>query len=330
MHSYIALGGAHLHCFLHDRRMIGRDKLNERGAKLASPGNWNENDEDVFSKATQCVKKFAKNGKQRMSRVDNGHITACKISDANPNELVVSWSGDHIYSFDMLRSPDASEDFVESRVSSGSSSSRRAKDNDRKRKRTKSSVAPREGVDRASRPRTHSSDEGLALRVNYENGQSEEIRIEAREPGSPGEAAAIQNTDHYRIAKFAIKLQKVFHLSETTSAGEDESASAHTPKFTSMVGYAASILPDMDEISRSWRYPVCPTPVDVALQNKLRESRASSRRFVQAVGTLARVLGGQLHTGGDAGAIIFQYFASIQYVIPTTTLESATEKRFDT
>ncbi|KAF2641668.1 WD40 repeat-like protein [Massarina eburnea CBS 473.64] len=309
---YIALGGAHLHCFLHDRRMLGRDRLNERGAKLASPGNWSESDENTFGKATQCVKKFAKNGKQRMRRADNGHITACKISDANPNELVVSWSGDHIYSFDILRSPDASEEYVEPKAT-GSSSGRRVRDNNRKRKRPKSSSAPQEHADRASRQRTESSDEGLALRVNYGNGQSEEIRIQApQSPLSPAEAEAIQNTDHYRIAKFTVRLQNIFQLSGSDPSGEAGSPSAYTSQFNSLIGDAASILPDMDEISRSWRYPVDPTPVDVALQNKLREGRSSYRRFVQAAGTLARVLGGQLRAGGNSDSLISQYFVCIQ------------------
>jgi nuclear receptor interaction protein len=92
---YIALGGAHLHCFLHDRRMLGRDKLAERGVNMGNPDDWTIGDDERLSEATQCVKKFAPNGQQRMRRRDNGHITACKISDANPNDLIVSWSGDH-------------------------------------------------------------------------------------------------------------------------------------------------------------------------------------------------------------------------------------------
>lgn len=39
----------------------------------------------------------------------DSHITACRISDANPSELVVSWSGDGIYLFDMNRSPSPSD-----------------------------------------------------------------------------------------------------------------------------------------------------------------------------------------------------------------------------
>ena len=312
---YIALGGAHLHCFLHDRRMLGRDKLNERGAKLPSPAARSQHDDELMGKATQCVKKFAPNGQQRMKRSDNGHITACKISDANPNELVVSWSGDHIYSFDMMRSPDASEEAQESGVSAGPSK-RRVKDTSRKRKRPKSSVLSQDGANRAeSRQRTRSPEESLALRVNYANGQSEEIRVEPpQEPLSPSEAAAIQETDHYRIAKTTIGLlPKLFNLPEGRENFDPESPAAHKPTFTSILGFVASVLPDMDDISRTWRYPVDPSPIDVAVQNKLREQRGSFRRFVQAAGTLARVLGGQLRTGGNANAVVAQYFASIQH-----------------
>ncbi|KAF2438781.1 WD40 repeat-like protein [Karstenula rhodostoma CBS 690.94] len=310
---YIALGGAHLHCFLHDRRMLGRDMFRERGAKFASVGT--QHDDEMLGKATQCVKKFAPNGQQKMKRRDNGHITSCKISDANPNELIVSWSGDYIYSFDMMRSPDASEETEEAGPSKAPSK-RRVKDKSRKRKRTKSSILSLDGADRAgSRQRTESSEEGLALRVNYANGQSEEIRVEA--PNSPlttSEAAAVQDTDHYRIAKTTIGiLPKMFDLSEVHGA-EAGNPAAYKAVFTSVLGFAASVLPDMDEISRTWGYPVDPSPVDVAVQNKLREQRGSFRRFVQAAGTLARVLGGQLRTGGDANVVIAQYFAFIQHI----------------
>jgi len=295
--------------------MLGRDKLAERGATLGSPENWSINDDELLSKATQCVKKFAPNGQQQMQRSDNGHITACKISDANPNDLIVSWSGDHIYSFDILRSPDATEPVAETKVTTCESSRRRVKDKTRKRKHPRSSILSQEAAERAgSRQRTESSDEGLALRVNYGNGQSEEIRIESpQRPLSPTEAAIVQDTDHFRIAKSTVILKKrMFDLPHTQSEIDPDSPSAHTQNFTSILGFAASILPDMDEISRSWRYPVDPSALDVAIQNKRREARGASRRFAQAAGTLARVLGGQLRTGGDANAVISRYFASIQ------------------
>lgn len=45
-----------------------------------------------------------------MKRADNGHITAIKISDARPDEMIVSWSGDHIYAFDLIRDSEEGED----------------------------------------------------------------------------------------------------------------------------------------------------------------------------------------------------------------------------
>lgn len=306
---YIALGGAHLHCFLHDRRMLGRDKNLERGSRLSSPGNWSEHDEELLGKATQCVKKFAPNGKQRMRRHDGGHITACKISDAHPNELIVSWSQDHIYSFDMLRTPDVGEKVHTSEVKTGSSK-HRVKEQSRKRKRTRSGLVSRDAAERAgSRQRTESSEEDLALRVRYENGQTEDIPIappvESRM--SQEELNALRSTDHYRIAKTTVTIAKrMFDLGDHGETGLRLA-------LTTIVGFANSILSDMDEISRTWGYPVDPDPVDVAVQNKLRDSRASSRRFVQAAGTLARVMGGQLLTGANSDALIAQHFASIQH-----------------
>ncbi|KAI0576662.1 WD40 repeat-like protein [Pyrenophora tritici-repentis] len=305
---YIALGGAHLHCFLHDRRMLGRDMNRERGSRLSSPSNWSDHDDELLGKATQCVKKFAPNGKQRMSRNDGGHITACKISDAEPNELVVSWSQEHIYSFDMLRAPDAREKMSPIKASD-SKSGYRVKDDNRKRKRTKSSTLSREGIERAeSRQRTESTDDDLALRVTFGNGQSEDIRIAppAENRMTQEELNDLRGTDHYRIASTCVKIAKrVFDLGEHGEAGLQLA-------FTSILGMAHSILADMDDIDRTWGYPIDPDPVDVALQNKLRDSRAAARRFVQAAGTLARVLGGQLLTGSSSDALIAQHFASIQ------------------
>jgi nuclear receptor interaction protein len=301
--------------------MLGRDKLRERGATLPALGNWSDKDDITLGEATRCVKKFAPNGKQRMGRRENGHITACKISDANPNELIVSWSGDWIYSFDIMRSPDATEEVASPKVSMGDHS-HRVKERTRKRKRTKSSMLLHESGERlGSRPRTESSHasaskshEGLALRVNYGNGQSEEIRIAAPEsPLSESEAAALRDTDHYRIARTTVKIQKqMFTLNPNKPATAADGPDTHTPSLTSVLGFAASIIPEMDEIARTWGYPIDPNEVDVALQNKLRDDRAASRRFVQAAGTLARILGGQLRTGSGSDAIISRYFAVIQ------------------
>ncbi|KAF2867948.1 WD and tetratricopeptide repeat-containing protein [Massariosphaeria phaeospora] len=316
---YIALGGHHLHCFLHDRRMLGRDQYRERGAKLSSPSNWTGHEDGQLGKATQCVKKFAPNGQRRMRRSDNGHITACKISDANPNELVVSWSADWIYSFDMMRSPDATEDFFTSKVSVGSTK-RRAKDKSQKRKRPQSNVMPLEAAERGgSRQRTESSQasesapqEGLALRVNYGNGQSEEIRIgEPETPLSHCQAPKAVETGNYRIGTTAVRiLYQLSNLSHSSSVADDPVE--YTTTFDSVLWHATSSLPIIDEVARTWRYPVEPNAVEVAVQNQLRDARASTRRCVQAAGTLARVLGGHLRTRDDADAMISRYYTVIQ------------------
>lgn len=89
---YIALGGSHLHAFLHDRRMTGRDILAEAGRPLSPIDQMSPEEQELIGQATQCVRKFAPQGQKRMKRTDNGHITALKISDARPDEMIVSWS----------------------------------------------------------------------------------------------------------------------------------------------------------------------------------------------------------------------------------------------
>ncbi|KAL7266716.1 hypothetical protein RUND412_010727 [Rhizina undulata] len=101
---YIALGGSHYHCFLHDRRMLGRDTSAEAGRPVGSSSSEHE-----LSAATRCVRRFAPRQSTNGARRRNSHITACKISDAYPNELVVSWSGDGAYLFNINYSPEPNE-----------------------------------------------------------------------------------------------------------------------------------------------------------------------------------------------------------------------------
>lgn len=318
---YIALGGAHLHCFLHDRRMLGRDKHNERGLRAASDGS-SDHDDNQMSEATQCVRRFAPHGQAKMKATSTGHITACKISDANPNELIASWSSDSIYSFDLVRSPDAREE-QSSSVEAGSKMFANGKvksSRDRKRKRTQrlgTSV-----VERASRRAEiplwshqargseHDEDGNLALRVRYENGQSESIPIRQAERDSvslsetaeSSMAEADRRPSH--IANTSVEIRKtVFTLA---GAGEvsNQDPTGHGRSFASALGSAASVLDDMDDIMRTWRYPVSPENVDVVFQTTLRRHREATRRFVQAAGTISRVLGGKLQTAGGRHAMI--------------------------
>jgi len=103
---YIALGGRNLNCFLHDRRMSGRDLEAERGAgRSSSSSSSSTTSATAMDTATRCVRKF-------VPRPGSGggwgdpHITSCKISDVHPDNILVSWSGDGIYMFSINKSPE--------------------------------------------------------------------------------------------------------------------------------------------------------------------------------------------------------------------------------
>ena len=303
---YIALGGAHLHCFLHDRRMLGRNVNEERGDPgRASPADsMSSQDNEMMGQATRCVRKFAPEGRKKMRRTDNGHITACKISDANPNEMIASWSGDHIYSFDLVRSPDAREGNLKDANGSisgkGKGKVRESANRKRKRKKQESTTSLEAGS-KYRRAKERSDEEGdLALRVRYENGQSEDIVMGGAVPNLPLSVVeeareSVLNESQKRslkIAKSLVKIRKlIFSLEGSGGTSESSEYRYHMGSFIAALGLAATCLPEMDEISRSWRYPVNPLHEDIVLQQTLRANRDSSRRFVQAAGTLARLLG---------------------------------------
>ncbi|KAF2160485.1 hypothetical protein M409DRAFT_29106 [Zasmidium cellare ATCC 36951] len=294
---YIALGGAHLHAFLHDRRMTGRDKLKEMGKPLSPIDRMSAEEQDLLSQATQCVRKFAPQGQKRMKRADNGHITACKISDARPDEMVASWSGDHIYSFDLIRDPEPKEE----REGLGPLKTRKAKESgDKKRKRKANGSEASLGQEgrASSRPRTESasqSSQDAALRVRYQNGQSEDIPL----PRFLTEDQQMAQT----MAKNTVKLRSALFGREQNSDP--------TSQFTTALGFAGSTLAEVDEAMRRWGYPMSPAPEQVYVQQTLRRHRERTRRFLQASGTLARVLGGKLRTTSGT-APIMAHFAAIE------------------
>ncbi|KAI9849653.1 MAG: hypothetical protein M1837_002778 [Sclerophora amabilis] len=327
---YIALGGAHLHCFLHDRRMIGRDLSSERGTPPALEDGSDQHD-DIMGQATRCVRRFAPNGSRKMRRSDTGHITACKISDANPNEMIVSWSGDWIYNFDLVRSPSAEEP-VKADVSpsrrKGKGKVKESRDRKRKRGKARSASSVEEGRG-GSKPR-HGADgevDGeLALRVRYENGQSEEISIEPSGPSTSGPPVDLDVREtmmsesqrrSLRIARAIANLRKEFFGLEASRRTPNASLSPedptnHTSSFTHALGYAATCLPSMNDISRTWRYPVNPSWEDVIFQQTLRHNRDSTRRFVQAAGCIARVLGGKIRSGEDGENTALEHFSQVR------------------
>ncbi|RAL12128.1 WD repeat-containing protein [Aspergillus homomorphus CBS 101889] len=325
---YIALGGAHLHCFLHDRRMLGRDLLAERGTSSASPGSSSQGG-DLLDDATKCVRRFAPHGQDRMKTRDDGHITACKISDANPNEMVVSWSGDHIYSFDLIRSADARE--ARSRQPSVRETpvprKRRGSKNRKRKRHNGTSMSSESSGHRPSsrrRPRG-SQDEGeLAFRVRYGNGESEDIPLpslaqrHAEVPQTLLEQSRIAVLSDaqrlsMRIAKDLVKLRKALFSLDTSAREELESASATdlTPfgeSFSTALTHASICLPQMSGVMRTWGYPLNPSPDMVRFQQTLRRNRESAWSFVQAAGTIARALGGEIqNTPGDVDNDLEQF-----------------------
>jgi DDB1- and CUL4-associated factor 6 len=313
--QYIALGGAHLHCFLHDRRMLGRDITNERGQpRGVSPVLGSHIDEEM-SDATRCVRRFAPNEKRKMGTHGNGHITACKISDANPNEMIASWSGDHIYSFDLVKSPDARAAEAEKEKAYQTSQGKLRDEQNRKRKRAKGTASSPSLADTATGRRRlrkvpdEQPEEGhTALRVRYGNGQTEDIPINVRGQNATPSMERARDTLlteaqklSERVAKSLVKLRKtMFDFSAATqSFAELESSSELTPYtsvFTDVLGQSAALLTQMDTIIRDWSYPMDPSPEDVAMQQAMRRNRQASWRFVQASGCLAKTLGGRLQT----------------------------------
>lgn len=311
---YIALGGAHLHCFLHDRRMLGRDPDQEHGNPgRASPANsMSSQENEVMGQATRCVRKFAPEGRKKMRRTDNGHITACKISDANPNEMIASWSGDHIYSFDLVRSPDAREEQAKnvnaSMSGKGKGKARESVDRKRKRKKQDSTTSLEAGMtsSKSRRAKERLDEDGdLALRVRYENGQSEDIAMDDAVPSFPpsvfeqARESVLSEAQKrsLKIAKSLVRIRKlIFSLEAPSGTSASSESPHHTPSFADALEIAATCLPEMDEISRTWRYPVNPLHEDIILQQTLRANRDSSRRFVQAAGTLARLLDSKTQT----------------------------------
>lgn len=316
--------------------MLGRDRQAERGSpgNVTPTGSMSSIENDCMGAATRCVRRFAPNGKSRMRRTDNGHITACKISDANPNELIASWSGDQIYSFDILQSPDAGDADHQATDSPVERTSgvkvKETPDRKRKRKQVQASESS-ERERRSSRPRrstSATSERGnLALRVRYENGQSEDVAMsesvarvsqavtdEARQSVlSKSQKRSLQ------IAQSVVKIRKLlFSLSDTGVPGAPvvDDPSSHKSSFTSVLGFAGSIVPEMDEISRSWRYPLDPHAEEVLVQQTLRGHRDSSRRFVQAAGTLAKSLGGRLQTSSTESGALLHYLHYFQQIDP--------------
>ncbi|KAJ5769798.1 uncharacterized protein N7511_001849 [Penicillium nucicola] len=293
---YIALGGAHLHCFLHDRRMLGRDKSAEKGAIGG--------DDEEMGKATRCVRRFAPGGKRRMRHLDDGHITACKISDANPDEMIVSWSGDHIYSFDLIRSPDAGET-KDKKSGIGKGGRSRRSSQVRKRKRQKPATPDSQGSGGRHESRRRSA-EPDTFRIQYENGEAEDVSFPSLADSATETPEDILERARYtvlsdaqrlsmEIAKGLVKLRKTLFSLEATArealASDGDESDLYQEAFSSASNIATTCLSQMNNVMSEWRYPLNPTAETVAFQQSLRRNRESSWRFTLAAGNLAQELG---------------------------------------
>lgn len=321
---YIALGGAHLHCFLHDRRMLGRNIDAEKGRPVSSPPEAGSPDDNVMREATKCVRRFAPNNKHKMKPGDHNHITACKISDARPNEVIASWSGDHVYSFDIVKGPDARDKDKNANVEYRKVQLANRAERKRKRSQLASSTSNSNSAARGVKLKTSARTGNETLRVRYENGE----QIEAAEGESIDNLAiAHQNLlseaqkQSERIAKALVKLRKTLFDFQTTledvqeplePASQSNDLTRNTPTYTSILAQAVEILPEMEDVMRNWTYPNTTEEDEIMLQNTLRRNRQSSWRFIQAAGTLAYNLGGKLQTTSDGIDPRLQQFQRIR------------------
>ncbi|KAK5053241.1 hypothetical protein LTR84_002215 [Exophiala bonariae] len=329
--QYIALGGAHLHCFLHDRRMLGRDVEYEAGRPAGRKPVVGTMEDEAMSTATKCVRRFAPNHQRRMTGRNSGHITACKISDANPNDMIASWSGDSIYSFDIVKSPDARDE--DRRQDQAFQALRRRDLSDRKRKRERGNASSsslnnaRYPSRRLRRVPDDQSENGqTALMATFDTTEVQGLPLgSTRSIGTPESTlhddlalAEIQQCSQ-RIASAIVRLRKTL-FDFSSMMREDvamtmENSMELTPygaAFTAALGQCVSLLPQMDEIIRNWTYPVNPTEEDVIIQNTLRRNRQATWRFVQASGCLAKTLGGRLQTLSAAPDVHLANFDQIK------------------
>ncbi|CAZ86601.1 unnamed protein product [Tuber melanosporum] len=173
---YIALGGRNLHCFLHDRRMSGRDLAAESGAgRSLSPSSSSSSSTTTtaMDTATRCVRKFVPRPDGSGGWPDP-HITSCKISDAHPDNVLVSWSGDGIYMFSINQSPEE--------PSSGSDGKgKEAWNPDERRDRDESDPGP--SGSSSSRGRRRSADEPMSKRLR-ESGRGSSSPSSSPSPSS--------------------------------------------------------------------------------------------------------------------------------------------------
>ena len=303
--------------------MIGRSYDEERGQphRATSANSMSSSEDRNMGQATRCVRRFAPNGVSQSKRSENRHITACKISDAYPNELIASWSGDHIYSFDIIRSQ--SNNDAQAERGPKASNRRNTKGSKRKRNQNGSSTSmdSEHKSSKSQRAKETQDDAPGVIRAVYENGETQDLplrSIPARLPASTLEHArdgvlTEPQIRSLRIAKGSVKIRKLIFSLEASSHDAKGSMDpvAHQSSFLVALRYSARYYGEMKAISTSWRYPVDPTEFDIAFQQTLRANRTSSQHFIQAAGTLARLLSGKLCTDLSSESLACQDFNQV-------------------
>jgi nuclear receptor interaction protein len=277
---YIALGGTHLHCFLHDRRMLGRNKLSERGGNIPRSLD-NESSAEALYDATRCVAKFAPYGQPRMSKNDSGkNISACKLGTADPNELIVSWMGEDIYKFNILKDI---KDSPPTRYGVEGSSKDEKSRNWAMRKRKRVSAedgSPSDGPNLRTRANTHETTSGFEVIVRVGGvpvslASRQRTRVVARMDPESGEAHA------QKIRTLKNALAKT-HFAHDALERSDE--------MLEILLSSSKAFEKIDNHIATRTYPVTDSQAAVEWELKLRNDRAKVWRYTQASGTLARVL----------------------------------------
>ncbi|KAK6537851.1 hypothetical protein TWF694_010753 [Orbilia ellipsospora] len=268
---YLALGGSHLYCFLHDRRML-RERDNE----------------------PVCVKRFAPREDEpwadRGSR--GGHITACKISDYCPNDLIVSWSAGGIGGFDIHRSPDALE--LESSTKKepsvlGNVGLRVRKDH------TESRVSGSSKLKRKRKAVSRTSSMGSVERAWRAS-------MSPRRSRPSDEDAQIENLEKtaFKIACSFVEARRILYGIKTPTLETDqvhshpETVLDPFTKCLDMVDEYIATNDSSEPIASSSSAPHSSTAIletkVPANEDSLRRRRKEARRYIQAMGTLTKVL----------------------------------------
>jgi DDB1- and CUL4-associated factor 6 len=252
--------------------------------------NGSIGDEKTMEKATRCVAKFAPFGQPEMTHNDTRSITACKLGQANPNELLVSWSVDLIYSFDILK--DQSNSVIREFTTAGAESSRSS----RKRKRVPVTDSPSAGPNFRRHARTNHDGAEYNVSLISSTGESVTIPLPVRGipismPPNVGGDEDFDGDEQSGGNEATSYAQRVRNMKNTLNKSHhshhevDQHEELYNIVKTSTVAFEK-----IDDYITQRTYPVTDSSSLIDYELKLRNDRAKVWRYAQASGTLARVL----------------------------------------